>query len=96
MKQITEIMFRDIMNKQLELAWYNLTLEDVKDYDKNPDIDSEWKPIQWQSKFPITQEKYDEFEKWLTEYLKKNKFSKIEMRWMPWFLLNYWLSISNN
>jgi len=53
----------DAINKQMEIAGYDLTVEDLK---KEPE---------WFSKYTITPEKHKEFKEWWIQEFKKRELS---------------------
>ena len=84
MKKLTEDNLREIIDKQFDIAGYNIRYDEVK-----KDI---WA---WYMKYPTTEEKEIEFHKWLVSYLIKWKFCS---KWnanksASWIILDYWLTI---
>ncbi len=76
---------KEAINKQMEIAWYDVKFEDLKGT--------------WYSDYTITQEQEKEYREWLKSFLKPftTKYRLEKEIW--WFILNYWLrqhSISND
>lgn len=78
-----------IINKQFEINWYNVRFNDIK-WDK---WEVDW--VQWFQYYTTTEDKQEEFKKWLINYLKKHCIkSRLEKE--TWrFLLQYWLNVKN-
>jgi hypothetical protein len=80
MKKPTRKNLIEIINKQFEIAGYNVTFEEVA---------LKYKDNNWLYDYPTTQEKEDEFRDWLKVYLKQYSLKGRLERDVQWFMLQY-------
>jgi len=94
MKQLEEKNLEEIINKQFDISWYKVRYKDVK-WDKWEDVNWMWA---WYTVYTATTEEWEEFQKWLVEYIRKKcKVTKKIAEKEAWMLfLNWWLKTFDN
>lgn len=87
MKTITKKNFKEIIEKQMKINWYNnIKYEDLVEKSKK------WEA--WYSEYTTTPEKEEVFKNWLDNYLKdnfKSRNKKTREKTIDWFILEFWL-----
>ena len=86
MKKITPEVFHRILNKQFEINWYNITVEEIIE---------KWID-DWFHTYTTTIEKENEYRIYLLEEIKKYVPKSMIKREVEMFILNYWLRILND
>ena len=77
---------QDLINKMFELAGHDVTYDDIKDREDA-----------WYTDWTMTEDQYEQWKKWGTEYIRKSlKIKKFGAALkMSWFALNYGLKFSD-
>ena len=84
MKTLTDKDFREIILKQFDIIWVEITFEELqKDQD-------------WLKKYEYTEELNEEWLKWLRKKIKWYTLSWRLEKEVQWFNLDYWLKIKVN
>ena len=86
MKKITPEIFNRILNKQFEINWYSVTVEEIIE---------KWID-DWFHTYTTTTEKEEEYRKYLSEEVKKYVPKSMIKKEVEMFILNYWLRIPND
>ena len=81
MKKFTEEDLKIIINKQFEINWYDITFEDIKETED------------WFTTYTTTEDKEEEFKKWLRTYYKKYVSTARIEKEIWHFILSYWLKL---
>ena len=84
MKTLTIINLKEIIDKQMEINWYEERFDDLVNMKD------------WFIKFTTTDEKEEEFKKWLKNYLKPFIVKERLDKEVWYFILNYWLKNGYN
>ena len=86
MKKFEKKQLIEAINKQFEINWYDVTFDDVSEWKQDTD------ELMWFRKYTTTEEKEEDFKKWLRKYLKPYTNWRLEKE-VNWFILEYWLMI---
>jgi len=80
----TNLAIKDLINEMFKIAGYSIVYEDL--IGRTDD---------WFTEYTMTEEQYDQWIKWSTDYLRKNlKYSKARAdKDMSWFSLMYGLKV---
>lgn len=77
---------QDLINKMFELSGHDVKYEDIKDREDA-----------WYTQWTMTEEQYDQWIEWGSEYIRKSKRLRKDKakHAMAWFALNYGLKFSD-
>lgn len=81
-----EKIVQELINKMFELAGHDVKYEDIKDREDA-----------WYTQWTMTEEQYDQWIEWGSEYIRKSKRLRKDKakHAMAWFALNYGLKFSD-